>query len=120
VEAQARNPGEDTKDHLFRKCPETEKERVALKKALEVAIDEATERVVYPKAQPAKWQLQSWLGQTTIAPAKTAQHSMPREGTAAATAPVPSADEDKESEMEMEVDAIDKFAATCFVDEFGD
>jgi hypothetical protein len=43
VEAQARNPGEDTKDHLFRECPEREKERVALKKALVVAIDEATE-----------------------------------------------------------------------------
>lgn len=42
IEAQERNPGEDTKDHLFRKCPGTEKERVALKKALEVAVNEAT------------------------------------------------------------------------------
>jgi hypothetical protein len=32
VEAQARNPGEDTKDHLFREFPETKKERVALKR----------------------------------------------------------------------------------------
>jgi hypothetical protein len=35
---------------MFRECPETEKERVALKKALVVAIDEATESRIFQGA----------------------------------------------------------------------
>ena len=43
VAAGVRRPGEDTKNHLFRECPQTQAERVSLKQAIEAAVDEATD-----------------------------------------------------------------------------
>jgi len=43
VAAGVRRPGEDTKNHLFRECPQTQAERVSLKQAIEAAVDETTD-----------------------------------------------------------------------------
>jgi hypothetical protein len=43
VAAGKRRQGVDTRQHLFRECPETEASRVTLKKALVAALEEATE-----------------------------------------------------------------------------